>query len=90
MNDSTLSSMSVEQIQNLVVDVVKAHLGRDSYKTHLYKKPYAKMINVLRMHNGYQPPKLQQFDGKGNPKQHVVHFIETYKNVGKEGELLVK
>ncbi|KAL0282948.1 UNVERIFIED_CONTAM: hypothetical protein Sangu_2921100 [Sesamum angustifolium] len=25
---------------------------------------------------GYQPLKFQQFDGKGNPKQHVAHFIE--------------
>ncbi|KAA0033277.1 ty3-gypsy retrotransposon protein [Cucumis melo var. makuwa] len=31
------------------------------------------------MSNGYQPPKFQQFDRKGNPKQHVDHFIETYE-----------
>ncbi|KAA0056498.1 retrotransposon gag protein [Cucumis melo var. makuwa] len=29
------------------------------------------------MPNGYQPLKFQQFDGKGNPKQHVSYFIET-------------
>ncbi|KAH7842968.1 hypothetical protein Vadar_011166 [Vaccinium darrowii] len=39
---------------------------------------------------GYHPPKFQQFDGKGNPKQHVTHFIETCNNAGTEGDLLVK
>ncbi|KAL0456182.1 UNVERIFIED_CONTAM: hypothetical protein Slati_0957400 [Sesamum latifolium] len=37
---------------------------------------------------GYQPPKFQQFDGKGNPKQHVSHFIETC--TGTYGDHLVK
>ncbi|KAG8380603.1 hypothetical protein BUALT_Bualt06G0032900 [Buddleja alternifolia] len=39
---------------------------------------------------GYQPPKLQQLDGKGNPKQHVAHFMETSNNAGTDGDLLVK
>ncbi|KAK4406577.1 hypothetical protein Sango_0664200 [Sesamum angolense] len=36
---------------------------------------------------GYQPPKFQQFDGKGNPKQHMVHFVETCNNTGTYVEL---
>ncbi|KAL6176002.1 hypothetical protein ACLB2K_052638 [Fragaria x ananassa] len=51
---------------------------------------YTKRINGLRMPLGYQPPKFQQFEGKGNPKQHVAHFIETCNNAGKEGDHLVK
>ena len=39
---------------------------------------------------GYQPPKFQSFNEKGNPKQHVAHFIETCNNAGTDGELLVK
>ncbi|KAA0032650.1 retrotransposon gag protein [Cucumis melo var. makuwa] len=42
------------------------------------------------MPNGYQPPKFQQFDGKGNLKQHVAHFIETCETSGTRGDLLVK
>ncbi|KAL0361041.1 UNVERIFIED_CONTAM: hypothetical protein Sradi_3788600 [Sesamum radiatum] len=42
------------------------------------------------MPTGYQPPKLQQFDGKGNPKQHIAHFIETCNNAGTDGDHLVK
>ncbi|XP_015064659.1 uncharacterized protein LOC107009851 [Solanum pennellii] len=39
---------------------------------------------------GYQPPKFQQFDGKGSPKQHVAHFIETCNNACTYGDYLVK
>nr|XP_016503175.1 PREDICTED: uncharacterized protein LOC107821263 [Nicotiana tabacum] len=42
------------------------------------------------MPTNYQPPKLHQFDGKGNPRQHIVHFVETCSNVGTYGDLLVK
>ena len=30
---------------------------------------------------GYQPSKFQSFNGKGNLKQPVTHFIETCNNV---------
>ena len=56
----------------------------------MYSKPYTKRIDNLHMHVGYQPPKFQSFDEKGNPKQHVAHFVETYNNVGTNGNLLVK
>ena len=39
---------------------------------------------------GYQPPKFQSFDEKGNPKQYVAHFAETCNNAGTYGDLLVK
>jgi len=88
--DCSLGSMSVEQIQSLIANAVKAQLGEGPHKTHLYTKPYTKRIDALRMPHGYQPPKFNQFDGKGNPKQHIAHFIETYSNAGTEGDRLVK
>ncbi|KAM2040999.1 hypothetical protein ACFX16_034858 [Malus domestica] len=42
------------------------------------------------MPRGYQPLKFMQFDGKGNPKQHVAHFIETCNNAGTEEDYLAK
>ncbi|KAM1353362.1 hypothetical protein ACFX2H_032862 [Malus domestica] len=42
------------------------------------------------MPRGYQPPKFMQFDGKGNLKQHVAHFIETCNNAGTEGDYHIK
>ena len=38
---------------------------------------------------GYQLPKFQSFDEKGNLK-HVAHFVETCNNAGIDGDLLVK
>ena len=44
----------------------------------------------MRMPNGYQPPKFLQFKAKGNPKQHIAHFVETCENARTQGSLLVK
>ncbi|KAI5325997.1 hypothetical protein L3X38_035071 [Prunus dulcis] len=41
------------------------------------------------MPTGYQPPKFIQFDGKGNPKQHVAHFIEMRNSAGTNDDYLV-
>lgn len=67
-NVKSSGSMTIEQIQDLIVNVIKAQVGGGSCRTHIYTKPYTKRVDVLRMPYGYQPPKFQQFDGKGNPK----------------------
>ncbi|KAA0041525.1 ty3-gypsy retrotransposon protein [Cucumis melo var. makuwa] len=56
----------------------------------MYSKPYTKRIDNLRMSLGYQPLKFQQFDGKGNPKQHIAYVVKTCKNVGSRGDQLVR
>jgi len=56
--ESSLASMSIEHIQSLIANVVKAQLGGRPRKMHLYTKPYTKRIDVLRMPHGYQPPKF--------------------------------
>ncbi|KAL0308745.1 UNVERIFIED_CONTAM: hypothetical protein Sradi_5816800 [Sesamum radiatum] len=64
---------------------------RGSLKSSLtYSKQYTPRIDGLKMPMGYQPPKFQQFDGKGNPKQHVAHLVETCNNAGTYGDHLVK
>jgi len=40
--------------------------------------------------HGYQPPKFNQFDGKGNPKRHIANFIETCSNANIERDRLMK
>jgi len=74
----------------LIANAVKTQLGVGSQKSHLYTKAYTKRIDALRMPCGYQPPKLNQFDGNANPKQHIAHIIETCNNAGMEGDRLVK
>ena len=56
----------------------------------MYSKPYKKRVDNLQMLAGYQPSKFQQFEGKGNSKQHIAHLVETCNNVGTERDLLVK
>ncbi|KAK4721412.1 hypothetical protein R3W88_011645 [Solanum pinnatisectum] len=56
----------------------------------MYAKLYTVRIDNFKMPAGYQPPKFQQFEGKGNPKQHVAHFVETCNNYGTYGDHLVK
>jgi len=51
-NDSSLSAMTAEQIQELIANAIKTQLGVSS-KNHLYTKPYTKRIDVLRMPYGY-------------------------------------
>jgi len=74
----------------LIANVVKVQLGGDMRKTHAYTKPYTKRVDVPYMPRGYQPSKFQPFDGNGNLKQHVVHFIKTCNNAGIDGNLIVK
>ena len=56
----------------------------------MYFKPYTKMIDNLCMLVGYQPLKFQSFNGKGNSKQHLIHYVKTCNNAGTEGDLIVK
>jgi len=82
--------MTAEQIQELIANAVMTQLRVGSQKSHLYTKPYTKRIDAIRMPCGYQLPKFNQFDGNGNPKQHIPHFIETCSNASTEGDRLVK
>jgi len=82
--------MTIKQIQDLVANAVKLQLGGGAHITHLYTKPYTKRVDALYIPHGYQPPKFQKFDGKGNSKQYVAHFIETCNNTSMEDDLMVK
>lgn len=83
-------SFNFQQIQDMIATAVKRQLGGDFDGKDHYTKPYTKRIDALEMPMGYQPPKFMHFDGIGNPKQHIAHFVETCNNAGTEGDLLVK
>ncbi|KAM1639197.1 hypothetical protein ACFXTN_008515 [Malus domestica] len=85
-----MGSFSIQQLQEMITNTIKAQYEGSSNTSGLYSKPYSKKIDALRMPRGYQPPKFMQFDGKGNPKQHVAHFVETCNNAGTEGDYLAK
>ncbi|KAM0997666.1 hypothetical protein ACFX2C_007523 [Malus domestica] len=83
-------SISIQQMQEMITNTIKALYEGSSRTFVLYSKPYSKKIDALKMLRGYQPPKFIQFDGKGNPKQHVAHFVETCNNEGTKGDYLAK
>ena len=85
-----MASLSVQQLQDMITNTIQAQYGGSSTSSLTYSKPYTKRIDNIRMPNGYQPPKFLQFDGRGNPKQHIAHFVETCENAGTQGSLLVK
>ncbi|KAA0064819.1 retrotransposon gag protein [Cucumis melo var. makuwa] len=83
-------SLSVQQLQDMIANSIRAQYGGPPQTSFMYSKPYIKRIDNLRMPLGYQPPKFQQFDGKGNPKQHIAYFVETCENAGSRGDQLVR
>ncbi|TYK09751.1 ty3-gypsy retrotransposon protein [Cucumis melo var. makuwa] len=86
----SIASLSVQRLQDMIANSIRAQYGGPPQTTFMYSKPYTKRIDNLRMPLGYQPPKFQQFDGKGNPKQHIAHFVETCRNAGSRGDQLVR
>ncbi|KAM1597923.1 hypothetical protein PS2_032779 [Malus domestica] len=85
-----MGSLSIQQLQVMITNTIKTQYEGSSNTSGFYSKPYSKKIDTLKMPKGYQPPKFIQFDGKGNPKQHVAHFVETCNNAGTEGDYLAK
>ncbi|KAL0300028.1 UNVERIFIED_CONTAM: hypothetical protein Scaly_3062000 [Sesamum calycinum] len=80
----------VDRLKEFIEGTIKSKIEGSSKSSLTYSKPYTPRIDSLKMPMGYQPPKFQQFDGKGNPKQHVAHFVETCNNAGTYGDHLVK
>ena len=74
----------------MITNTIRAQYGGAPQNSLMYSKPYTERIDILQMLVGYQPPKFQQFDGKGNPKQHIAHFIETCNNADTDEDLLTK
>ncbi|KAL0434924.1 UNVERIFIED_CONTAM: hypothetical protein Sradi_0200300 [Sesamum radiatum] len=87
---STNGFVSVEHVKNTVNEAIaKTNETRvQAFKS--YVKPYTRRIEQLRMPENYQPPKFQQFNGHGDPRQHIAHFVETCNDAGTDEDLLVK
>ncbi|KAA0065867.1 ty3-gypsy retrotransposon protein [Cucumis melo var. makuwa] len=86
----SVASLSVQQLQDMMANSIRAQYGGPPQTSFMYSKPYTKRIDNLRMPLGYQPLKFQQFDGKGNPKLHIAHFIKTCENAGSRGDQLFR
>ncbi|KAK4395807.1 hypothetical protein Sango_1735000 [Sesamum angolense] len=74
---STDGLILVDQLKEFIEGTIRSKIEGSSRSSFTYSKPYTPRIDSLKMPMGYQPPKFQQFDGRGNPKQHVAHFVEN-------------
>ncbi|KAL2498282.1 Ribonuclease H [Abeliophyllum distichum] len=86
----SVGSLSVQQLQHMIADTIRAQYGGSPQSSLVYAKTYSRRIEEMRMPLGYQPPKFQCFDGKGNTKQYVAHFIETCNNAGTYNDTMAK
>ena len=80
----------VDKLKDFIKEVIKDKSESTSKSSLTYVKSYSQRIDNLKIYVDYHPPKLQQFDNKGNLKQHVAHFVETCNNAGTYGDYLVK
>ncbi|KAL0379261.1 UNVERIFIED_CONTAM: hypothetical protein Sradi_3231600 [Sesamum radiatum] len=87
---STNGFISVEHVKNTVNEAIANAYDARAQPFKSYIKPYTKRIEQWRVPENYQPPKFQQFNGHGDPRQHIAHFVETCNNAGTDGDLLVK
>ncbi|WMV20079.1 hypothetical protein MTR67_013464 [Solanum verrucosum] len=58
----------LDQLKDFIIETTKEKFESPSKFYPTYAKPYTQRIDNLKKSEGYQPPKLQKFDGKGNPK----------------------
>ncbi|KAK4404359.1 hypothetical protein Sango_0804500 [Sesamum angolense] len=57
----------MDQLKEFIEGTIKSKIEGSSKSSLTYSKPYTPRIDSLKMPMGYQPPKFQQFDGRGNP-----------------------
>jgi len=81
---------TTNQLKELIKEAIKDQVESSVQPSYSYAKPYTQRIDLLKMPPNYQPPKFQQFDGKGNPRQHIAYFVETCNNAGTNDDLMVK
>ncbi|KAL0394853.1 UNVERIFIED_CONTAM: hypothetical protein Slati_4451500 [Sesamum latifolium] len=87
---STDGFVSVEHVKNTVNEAIAKTYETQVQAFKSYVKPYTRRIKQLRMPVNYQPPKFQQFNGHGDPRQHIAHFVETCNNTETDEDILVK
>jgi len=77
---------TTNQLKELIKEAIKDQVESSVQSSYFYTKPHTQRIDLLRMPPNYQLPKFQQFDGKGNPRQHIAHFVETCNNARSHGK----
>ncbi|KAL2513096.1 Ty3-gypsy retrotransposon protein [Abeliophyllum distichum] len=93
LHDTTqlsVGSLSIQQLQHMIADTIHGQDGDSPQSSLVHATPYSHQIEEMRMSLGYQPSKLQCFNGKENPKQHVAHFIKICNNASTYNDTMAK
>ena len=53
---ASIASLSIQHLQDMINNTIRAQYGGPSQSTLMYSKPYTKRIDNLHMLVGYQPP----------------------------------
>ncbi|KAL7190998.1 hypothetical protein ACSBR2_023133 [Camellia fascicularis] len=69
-----------KQLKDLIMGATTKKDASGCKTFQSYTKPYTHRIELVKIPRKYQPPKFPQFNSKDDPKQHVVHFVETCSN----------
>jgi len=69
--------ISVDQLKDFIMETIKDKSESTSTFPLTYEGSYSPRIDNLKIHVGYQPPKLQEFEDEGHSKQRVAHFVKT-------------
>ncbi|GFY80877.1 hypothetical protein Acr_01g0006860 [Actinidia rufa] len=65
-------SIPIDQLDEIILGAIKDKYEGTLKSSLTYAKPYTQKIDQLKIPVGYPPPKFQQFDDKGNPKQYML------------------
>lgn len=77
MSVSFEGMMLLHILKKLIEGTIKDKYEIFTKFSHMYAKSYTTRIDNFKMPFDYQAPRLQQFEGKGNLKQYVAHFMDT-------------
>ncbi|KAH0781557.1 hypothetical protein KY290_001155 [Solanum tuberosum] len=93
INEMSVSSegmIPLNRLNEFIEGTIKDMYEVYTKSSRMYARTYTSRIDNFKMPATYQPPNIQQFEGKENSKQYVAHFVETCNNVGTYGDRLVK
>ena len=80
--------ISREEIQKIVAAQLKQSKG-DALRSE-GDKPYSSFHDQVAYPKGYSVPKFKQFNGLGNPYQHLAHFITACGDTSNNPSLLLR
>jgi hypothetical protein len=89
-NNQNDPPLSVEAIQRMISEGVKAHYMQTHYSMHPgYVKLYPPEVDMVPFADNYRQPQFSKFNGTGSPHEHVAHFLAACQDTSHNSALLL-